>query len=298
MTTSSCRRRTCAVAAVLACVAAAHATEGGGLAAYPDGLENFLTGALPPPGVHTLLYGAVSRYTSLRGNDGERVGPPDFKVEVNALVPRVVWVTGQQVLGGQLAFEALLPLLDVSVLAGGATFGSTGAGDLVLGTAVGWHHGESLHSVAGLDVYLPTGDYDATDPSSLGKHTWTFQPVYAVSRIDPNGWNGDVKLMWDVNRRNSDTRTRSGQALHADFAAGWGFGQGWVAGVGGHTFQQITDDDGPAAAAGKARAWALGPSVRYATPQGFLVTAKLQREFGVRNRLEGTQFLVKATLPF
>lgn len=297
MKTNSVSRLGGAVLASLLCLQA-HATEGGGLAAYPDGLENFLVGALPPPGVHTLIYAGTARYNRLRGDDGSSIGPPDFKVTVNAVVPRVVWVTGQSVLGGQLAFEALLPLLDVKVRAGGASFHSSGAGDLVLGTAVGWHHSPALHSVLGLDVYLPTGQYDRQDPSSLGKNAVTLQPVYAVSRIDPAGWNADLKLMWDINRRNSDTQTRSGQAVHADFAGGWGLGNGWVMGAAGHTFQQLSDDSGPAAAAGKAQAWALGPSLRYATAQGFMFTAKLQREFSVRNRPEGTQFYVKASLPF
>lgn len=43
---------------------AAHATEGGGLAIYPDGLENYLVGALPPPGVHALVYAGAARYDS------------------------------------------------------------------------------------------------------------------------------------------------------------------------------------------------------------------------------------------
>lgn len=285
----------------LACTAClgtlAHATEGNGLAVYPDGLENFLSGALPPPGVHTLVYAGTSRYDKLLNNSGDHIGPPDFKVDVGLVVPRVVWVTTQTVLGGQLAFEALLPVLDVKVKAGGQTFRQSGLGDLIVGGALGFHHSPSLHSVLGVDVYLPTGQYDAQDPASLGKHIWAVQPIVALSRIDPAGWNADMKLMWDINGRNSATSTRSGQAVHADLDAGWGVGQGWVLGVAGHVFQQVTDDRGPLAGTGKASAVGLGPSVRYA--QGpWLFTAKWQNEFHVRNRPEGQQLLLKASLPF
>jgi hypothetical protein len=34
-----------------------YATEGGG-GMYPNGNENYLVGALPPPGFYTMLYGA------------------------------------------------------------------------------------------------------------------------------------------------------------------------------------------------------------------------------------------------
>lgn len=290
-------RATVATACLLAALGA-HATEGGGLGAYPDGLESHLAGALPPPGLHGLVYAGGARYDKLRGDDGERIGPPDFKVDVGLVVPRLVWVTQQSLLGGQLAFEALLPLLKVKVRAGGQTFESSGAGDLIVGAALGWHHSQTLHSVLAVDVYAPTARYDAADPSSLGKNHWTVQPIYAVSLINPAGLNVDAKLMWDINRRNTDTRTRSGQALHADLAAGWGLGNGWVVGVGGHVFQQLTSDSGPNAAAGKARAAAIGPSLRYADAQGRLFTAKLQQEFSVRNRPSGAQFFVKAAIPF
>lgn len=66
------RRLACATALALA-GGVAHATEGGGLGIYPDGLENFMSGALPPPGVHMLVYGGGARYDKLRGNDGERL---------------------------------------------------------------------------------------------------------------------------------------------------------------------------------------------------------------------------------
>jgi hypothetical protein len=274
------------------------ATEGNGLGLSPDGLENFLVGAAPPPGVHLLVYAGSARYDKLLGSTGDHIGAPDFKINVNFVVPRLVWVTNQKFFGGDLIFQALLPLTSVKVKAGGATFKSSGAADAIIGTAVAWHHSPVLHSVVGVDVYLPTGKYSATDPSSLGKNIWGVQPVYAVSYINPTGLNADTKIMYDINGRNDDTRTRSGQALHADFSAGWGLGNGWVVGLGGHFFQQVTSDSGPNAGTGKARAVGLGPSIRYANAKGLLFTAKYQEESGVRNRVQGSQFLLKASVPF
>lgn len=49
------------------------ATGGGGLAIYPDGLENYMVGALPPPGVHFMVYGGGARYDKLRDNAGNEV---------------------------------------------------------------------------------------------------------------------------------------------------------------------------------------------------------------------------------
>ncbi len=274
------------------------ATEGNGLGVYPDGLENFLSGALPPPGVHALVYAGGARYDKVRGDRGQSIGPADFNVDVRAVVPRVVWVTQHQVLGGQLAFEALAPLLNVDVTAGGRSFSKSGLGDVVLGSALGYHHAPDLHSAVGVDVYLPTGSYSVTDPASLGRNILTWQPLVAVSYMPAQGLNIDLKAMWDINGRNGKTDTRSGQALHADYALGWGLGHGWVVGVAGHVYRQLTEDSGPNAGTGKAESNAFGPSFRYADGKGLLITAKWQNEFGVRNRVQGQSLWVKASLPF
>ncbi|MGS1106852.1 SphA family protein [Achromobacter anxifer] len=291
-------RRLASATALALASAGAQATEGGGLGVYPDGLENFMSGALPPPGVHMLVYAGGARYDTLRGNDGQRVPVPGFKVDVNVLAPRLIWVTQQQVVGGQLAFHAIAPLLDVTAKAAGQRNRSTGLGDMTLGVALGYHPSESLHYVVGLDMYAPTGEYDRKDPSSLGKNYWTAQPVFALSRISPDGFNADLKVMYDFNFTNSATDTRSGQALHADYALGWGVGKGWVLGVGGYAFQQVTDDSGPNSAAGRARAFGVGPSVRYMNEKGWLFTAKWQQDFKVKNRPEGAQLYVKLGIPF
>ena len=287
----------CLTALLGACLTA-EATEGNGLGVYPDGLENFLSGALPPPGVHALVYAGGANYDKVRGDDGQSIGPADFSVKVRAVVPRVVWVTPHQVLGGQLAFEALAPLLNVDVTAGGQNYSKSGLGDVVLGSALGFHHSPELHTAVGVDVYLPTGSYSKTDPASLGRNIVTWQPLAAVSYMPAQGVNADLKAMWDINGRNDQTDTRSGQALHADYALGWGLGNGWVLGVAGHVYRQVTEDSGANAGTGKAAANAIGPSVRYADGKGLLVTAKWQNEFGVRNRVQGQALWVKATLPF
>ncbi|WP_075796041.1 SphA family protein [Massilia putida] len=281
--------------ALVSAFGAARATEGGGLGVYPDGLENFMSGALPPPGAYGIVYGSHLHYDTVRDGAGNRVGPPDFRVAVDVIAPRLVWVTGRSVLGGQLALHAVAPLLDVDVHAGGGRWTSRGLGDMTVGAALGYHASPNLHYLVALDIVAPTGHYDRADPSSLGRNVWTVQPVLAVSRIGPSGWNVDVKAMYDLNLVNHATGTRSGQALHADYALGWGLGNGWVLGAGGHVYRQITDDTGPGAA-GKAMAFALGPALKYDSGKGWFLTAKLQRESGVRNRLQGEQFYLKAVL--
>ena len=279
--------------------AAAFATEGGG-STYPLGTENFVAGAAPPPGLYVLEY--VNYYTTSRVNDGQgnAVPIPGFKVRAAAAATRVIWITPQQALGGHVAAHAIFPLVDLSVRAGGASDSRTGLGDVTVGGSVAWHHSPQLHSVLGLDAVLPTGAYDRTRQANIGRNYLSLQPLGVLTWMDPSGFNGDVKATLNFNRTNSDTNYRSGREFIVDYAAGWGLGNGWVVGVGGYVYRQWSDDKvgGVSLAGSRGRSQSIGPSVRYANGKGWLITAKVEKEFGVRNRAQGSQFWLKTTIPF
>jgi hypothetical protein len=274
------------------------ATENGG-SSYPMGSENYMSGAMPPPGLYSQFFVNHYEADSLRDNSGNKV-PVDFRVRANAIAPRLIWVTGQQVLGGSLAFHAIVPLVDLKVELNGQSQSKQGLGDMIFGPALGFHHSEKLHSIVALDFIAPTGEYDKNDLANLGRNYWVVEPVLAVSYIDPNGLNIDAKTMYDFNLRNKATDYRSGQELHMDYAVGWGLGNGWVVGVGGYIYQQTTDDrqDGDTIKDNKGKVFAIGPSVKYTSDKGWFLTAKWQQESQVRNRAEGEAYWVKLTVPF
>lgn len=289
----------CLGAALLTAASASFATEGGG-STYPVGAENHLAGAAPPPGVYVLEY--VNVYSADRVNDGQgqAVPIPGFKVNAVAAATRIAWVTNTPVMGGQLVAHAILPLVKVKVSAAGRSSSSSGLGDVSLGAGVAWHHSPQLHSVAALDIVLPVGRYDATRQVNVGRNYASVQPAYLVSWLDPSGLNADAKIGLNLNRTNKDTGYRSGTELNIDYALGWGLGNGWVLGVGGNIYQQLSEDKshGQSVPGAKGRAYSAGPNLKYDSGKGWFITAKLAREFSVRSRSEGTQFWIKTTIPF
>lgn len=284
--------------ALLSLASAGWATEGGG-GMYPNGNENYLTGALPPPGFYVLGYPSSYSADSLRDNNGDEL-PVDFKLRVNAVAPRFIWVSDLPLAGGQLAMHAITPLVEVDATVNGQSQRKRELGDIVLGGGAAYHVSDKLHYYAGLDINAPTGQFDKNDLVNIGRNYWNVEPLLAVSYVQPRGINADVKLMYDYNWKNKDTDYRSGQELHADYALGWGFGNGWVAGVGGYAYRQVTDDTGPNVAAhgNRGKAFAIGPSIKYDNGKGYFVTAKWQRESGVTNRARGSEFKLRMTLPF
>lgn len=275
-----------------------HATEGGGTS-YPLGAENYMSGAMPPPGLYGQLFVNHYEADNLRGNDGEKL-PVDFSVRANAIVPRLIWVSDYSLLGGSFALHAIVPLVDVKVKLNGQSQRNSGLGDAIFGPALGFHHSDKFHSILAFDMIAPTGRYDKNDLANPGRNYWVFEPVYAMTYVDPAGLNADAKVMYDFNRKNPDTDYRSGQEFHVDYAVGWGFGNGWVAGLGGYYYRQTTDDrqDGERIEDNKGRSFAVGPSIKYSGNDGWFVTAKWSKETEVRNRAQGDAYWVKLTVPF
>ena len=288
------------LAAALACLTCtpAFATEGGG-SAYPNGAENFLAGAAPPPGTYVLLYPSYDHLNKLRDNNGNEI-PVPFKVDVAALVPRFIWIGETKMLGGNIGFHGFLPLLDINAKIAGLSQHKKGLGDVIFGPFLTYHPSDKLHYVLAVDIHAPTGSYSKTDLVNLGRNHWTAGPVAAITYTQPSGINADIKLHYEFNGSNKDTQYRSGQEFHFDYALGWGFGNGWTAGVGGYAYKQITDDkvSGVTVPNAKGSAMAIGPSIKYQSPSGFFITAKFQQDFAVRNRPEGAALKVKMILPF
>jgi len=275
----------------------AQATEGGG-SSYPMGAENYLTGAMPPPGWYGQVFAESYRADRLLDNQGHKA-VEDFHLSADVIAPRLIWVTDQKVLDGNLAFHVNVPLVDLKVDVNGQHQHKTGMGDIIFGPALGYHYSEKFHAIYALDIFAPTGRYERGDLANIGRNYWDFQPIAAFSYIDPAGINADVKMMYDFNLRNPDTDYRSGQEAHADYSLGWGFGNGWVVGVGGYLYRQTTDDrqDGDRIEDNKGRAFAIGPSIKYSSASGWFITAKWQQESDVRNRPEGDAYWIKLTLP-
>jgi len=301
---SHLRFTTLATALLATAATGVHASEGG-LSSWPLGIELHGMGVLPPAGTYGQVFVGNYLADTLRDNAGDKAAEIDLRV--TTIVPRFVWVTEQKVFGGDLGFHALLPLNDIRLnVKGGEHDHKRGIGDMHLGPVVGFHPSDKLHIATGLDLVVPTGSYDRDDLVNLGNNYYTLQGVLAVTHADPAGFNADMRLMYDYNFENRDTHYQSGEELHLDYTLGWGLNNGWVVGIGGHAYTQITDDqcsfsDCAAAArvdashGNRGRSLSVGPAVQYSSNDGWLFSAKWQEESGVRNRSEGQTYWFKVT---
>jgi len=283
----------------------ANATQGGG-GAYPNGAEDFMVGALPPPGNYYINYFNYYSADKFKDNSGDTINGFDLKVAAD--VSRFIHVTDKQFLGGSWALHAFIPLVYMDVelsqpflppSAPSKMEDSRGSlGDIIVDPFIlGWH-GTNWHAVTGVDIYMPTGNYDKNRLANVGRNYWTFEPLVAVTFLPGAGFDISAKLMYDINTENNDIDYKSGQEFHADFAVGKKMGD-LTAGMAGYYYKQITDDEvnGNEVSDFRGQVLALGPALKY-DYKNMSFSLKYLFETEVENRPAGDNLWVKFLYAF
>ncbi|MDG4550569.1 MAG: transporter [Candidatus Contendobacter sp.] len=269
---------------------------------YPNGAENFLAGALPPPGNYFINY--LGYYDGeYRGPNGDKV--PGLQVSAVFDALRYIYVSNHQILGGSFGMHAIVPFIHQSLDTPFPTIGNgdvSGLGDIIIGPLIiGWHFPPEWHVTVGLDISLPTGKYSSTDPTdSIGVNYYSFEPIFAFTYLSQGGFEVSAKLMYNIKTRNDDTDYESGDEFHMDYLIGQHFGP-WAVGIGGYYLKQTTDDTlngqqvGPDGNRGQV--FAFGPAVKY-DYQGISFVGAWDYETDAENRFQGNKFFLKLITAF
>jgi hypothetical protein len=268
-----------------------------GKSIYSHGAENYMVGAVPPPGISGLLYATHFNTERLNDNNGNQINIPNFEVTATAIVPRFVWVSESKILGGNFVLDTLVPLVHLRASAGNAHVSDSGIGDIMVGTALGYHHSPNWHSALALDFYLPTGDYDQDKIANIGTNRLTVEPAYAVTYMNDK-LNADFRVGYLFNGENEDTNYESGDEFHVDYALGLNY-KNFTYGVSGYYQKQIQNDrsNGVELLNSKTEGFSIGPSFKY-QHQNWFITFKYEKELLAKNKTEGDAFWVKTVLPF
>ncbi len=274
------------------------ATEGGG-GAYPNGAEDFMSGAVPPPGTYILNYFNYYSADKLADNNGNGA-MPGFKLRVTTDVVRIVHVTQKQLFGGLWAMHMLIPIqnVDLSVPIPGASKSKTGLADIIISPFILSWHAKNWHAATGLEFFVPTGSYDKNDMANLGRNYWTFEPVFAGTYITDSGYEVSGKFMYDFNTKNDDKNYLSGQEFHMDYAFGKKIDK-FTFGGAGYLYQQVTDDEsnGVTVHNNKGSVVAIGPAVKYDYKK-MSFSLKYLFEAAANNRPEGNNLWFKFSYAF
>lgn len=309
--TSFCIPKLLVSAAALTLAGAAHSVESGA-PITPFGVFDFGAGMLPPPsdvatvGVRAAFYSA----SELRDTNG-KVSPVGIKLKVNSAALAIVKTTDIPLLGGTYGFSAVVPYLDMSnrltIPTPGGPMplkGSNAAvGDVTIAPVmVKWTPSPGLFVNGRLELQLPTGAYQAERLINTGANHWTASPAVAFTWIGPSGLEVSSNIQINFHGKNKDTQYQSGAEYQHEFAIGQHVGP-WTLGVGGYLYQQLSDDKVNGAKfqdGNRSRVMALGPAISFFElgSDWPLIWAHAYKEFGARNRSQGTQVAVRAAWTF
>jgi len=312
---------------------------------YALGTKASMAGFVPPPGTYlidvNMFYEGTASAASAVGVALQDISPAarklnlkgellvEAKADVTGKVyynlPSVLWVAPQKVLGGNVAFGAIVPFgskdvdFDLDALATlklgppinqtfqrGQRFSesdsSTDFGDPVFNALIGWHQG-NWHWNVGMLVNVPIGPWSNTSSSNLSFNHWGLDTTAAVTWLDPKtGVEVSAAPGFTFNSENPDTDYRTGTEFHVEFAVLEHFSQKFALGIAGYHYQQVTGDSGPGARLGdfKGRVTSVGPVMTYNFNLGKIpLSSQLMwtHDFDVENRLKGDLGLLTISFP-
>ncbi len=195
--------------------------------------------------------------------------------------------------------DALLPLVDQHVKAGGFDSTTFGIGDFFAEGTLSWHP-KQFDFAIGSGVWVPTGDSGKPPTTRIGAGYWTFmQTAGATWYIDQaKTWAVSALNRYEFNTEQLDTDVTPGQAYTLEWGISKGVCKAASLGVVGYYQQQVTADSG-APASSRNRVAAIGPEVSVAFPEIMLfVSLRYNYEFMAENRAQGNAITLTLTKRF
>jgi len=262
---------------------------------YVPGVEGIKGASLPPPGMYLRDYNVF--YYSDRLNDahGNKIQGLDTEAFIYANVPRFIWITDYQLLGGSIGVDALLPLqythLDISAgphqVIDDATFG---IGD-VFAEATWSKHLQKFDLSLAAGFWAPTGDSSPNLTTRAGLGYWTAMLTAGAT------WYVDAEKLWSIsalnryefNTEKNDANYTPGQAYTLEWGIGRALSKTVEVGVAGYYQQKVTEDSGSGKRTSERdRAAGVGPEViLFCAPCKLNVSLRYAYEFMAESRLQG-----------
>lgn len=260
------------------------------------GGSSFLDGA-GGPGLFTRETVSAAWGTDLRTGDGAAV-PGDYSLAAVVSLTQLAYTVPHEILGVHYGFGVVVPVGVVTTTIDGRTDTSGGLGDLVVSPlmlqlpSVRTRDVQLLHKFVA-DVFVPTGRYDRSTLTNLGRNAWSLNPFYAVTLIVRDRWEVSARLHYIWTSENhappaayGDVASiQSGQAVHLNAASSYAFTPEVRVGVSGYFLRQVTPSriGGSRTRGDEEQVAAIGPGVELSFGEFHLV-ANAYGEFAARSR--------------
>ncbi len=277
---------------------------------YGLGSAAFGAGVTPPPGTYITF--VSSYYTAKLGGEIDFGGVAlDAGAKINAFASALngLYVPERKVLGGQLGLSLTVPAgyidIDATATLGPVTSNlqtdGWGFGDITGRVQLGWTHDELSYLIY-LQGVAPTGRYQRGFNPIIGLHRPSIDTGVAftwANKATKLQFNGS--LGFSFNFENTETDYDSGNEFHFEWAVGYEISQGFVIGVVGYDYRQLTGDSGGLLGAFEGQVDAIGAGLSYTTlidKKPVTFNLRHYEEYNAKRRWEGNSTIASGTIRF
>ncbi|NSL87280.1 SphA family protein [Chitinophaga solisilvae] len=272
------------------------------------GMANIQDGVSPGPGLYYVQYLQIYQAREWRNAHGEQ---QEDAAGISSLLSmhQLIYETNRKVLGGNLAFSALLPVVKLSSSGGNhaPTINPGVIGGFIFGPVIQWSDrkllGLSYWHRAEIDLAVPAGAYNtqyAVNPSS---RFFTLTGYYAFTLFFTKDLSVSMRHHVNYNFRKIDADTRAGMFYNMNYSLEQRIAGSLRAAVAGYYLRQFTQDDYRGdrhyyqrtygIADTREQVLGIGPGISYVTKGGLAAEAKVFFETAARNRTAGVRPTLK-----
>lgn len=275
---------------------------------YTWGIEAVQAASVPPPGLYYRMYNIWYNPTESRNNSGG-LNPGKFNLNLFASVQRLIHVTETKILGGNVFYSVIVPLIDADLTVGNDNYSNSfTVGDLEFEPGLAWHLPQWDFAFT-LAVDAPTGQFRASEPTSPGMGYWTGRVSAGATYYfdEQKTWSLSVLGRVLFNSTQKDTNVRPGTEFVAEYGLGKEFQvNNWMIrpGLAGASYWQIADDSNSNLAYGiiadqHKRAQAAGAELNILyVPWAFQANLRCLQDYAVDNGTNGTRIVLTLTKTF
>ena len=232
----------------------------------------------------------------------------DPKVESQALTSLLSYTSPYRLLGGNLGFEALLPLVHVKATEkddsmvpfdsdSGTRFGDVTFGPYLQMDPVIRDGRPVFVQRFALTAIAPTGSYNDKRAATVGSGFWSFNPYWAMTYMPTPKVEMSTRLHYLYNGTNNSPNApapgiesfKAGEAVWANFTTSYEIWEHVRVGVNGYYFKQISDDkeNGHHVSDSRTTSFAIGPGATWQVDSKNILFVNAYNPVTAKNTISG-----------
>ncbi len=275
------------------------------------GNTSFLDG-VAAPGFLFELGTSYYHATKFRDNAGH-AAPGNPRIDAAAIVPHIAYISPDiSLFGGNVGGEILFPLVYTNLRPGpGLEDRNFSAGDIQFSPLLIQWSGQTIFGMPFYQRFdllfsAPTGQYNQNALANAGSNVWTVSPYYAFTVMPTDRFEVSGRISYQWNGRNTHPSpalkadsVQAGDALSVNLSGSYAVTGQWRIGVAGYVLEQLGEDrvDGKPQQNSKERLFGAGPGLLYQGSK-YQVLLNAYKEWGARNRPEGSKIVLRYLAPF